>query len=284
MSDAAFSSDEFHGNRPQGALPAPIDAQHQPNALLLIPASAARDESPRWSQARFAEAPPRDETRTRRLGGRWRAAASLAAVVLIGVVAFVQIEIVGTERGRTLALERRLDAIAGQITALDANRPRDDFAGLKKALTDIKGSAASAHDLSGAVGQLTARVDRLEKDQSNRLDKLDKDTTQRFADIAQRLDKLDPKATAGAKTEVPKALPGVSMEPTASLEKPKPRLRNFYLADIHNGYAMIGGPAGEFAVAPGDNVPGGGRVLRIERHGRDWVVITTLGQIASADD
>ena len=47
---------------------------------------------------------------------------------------------------------------------------------------------------------------------------------------------------------------------------------------------MIDGPGGEFAVGPGDVVPGGGRVLRIERHGRDWVVVTTQGQIVATDD
>ncbi len=250
-----------------------------------MPAAAARDEAPRWSDAHFADAPP-EARRARRTSGRWRAAASLAAVVVIGAAAAAQINVVSAERGQMQALDRRLDSIAAQIHALDASRPRDDLAGLKKSLADIKASAASTHDLGGAVGQLTARVDRLEKDSSSHIDRLDKDSTQRLAEIAQRLDKLEAKATAAlaAKTDVPKAAPGVSMETTGAIEKPKPRLRNFYLADIRNGYAMIGGPEGEFAVAPGDNVPGGGRVLRIERHGRDWVVVTTLGQIASADN
>jgi hypothetical protein len=284
MSDAAFSSDESHDSAPRGALPAPID-EKRTRTLVLMPAPAPRDETPRWSEARFADAPP-EEPPTGRVSGRWRAAASLAAIVLFCAAAAAQIHIVSTERRQTRALDRRLDAIVAQLHALDANRPHDDLASLKKSLADIKASAASAHDLGGAVGQLTARVDRLEKDQSNHLDRLDRDSTQRLAEIAQRLEKLEAKATAAvvAKTEVPKAAPGVSLETTGAIEKPKPRLRNFYLADIRNGYAMIGGPEGEFAVAPGDNVPGGGRVLRIERHGRDWVVVTTLGQIASVDN
>jgi hypothetical protein len=70
---------------------------------------------------------------------------------------------------------------------------------------------------------------------------------------------------------------------TASIEKPRPRLRGYFVSEIHNGYAMIDGPRGEFAVAPGDLMPGGGRVLKIERHGRDWVVETTQGQILASD-
>ena len=284
MSDAASFSDESQDSRPRSALPAPSDGR-PPRTLVLLPPAASKDEAPRWSEARFADATP-EGARASPTRGRWRAAASLAAVVLIAAAAAAQFHVLSAERGRTLALDRRLDAIAAQLQALDANRPHDDIAGVKKSLADIKASAASAHDLGGAVGQLTARVDRLEKDQSNHLDRLDRDSTQRLAEIAQRLDKLEvkPAAPVVAKTEVPKAAPAVSMETTGAIEKPKPRLRNFYLADIRNGYAMIGGPAGEFAVAPGDNVPGGGRVLRIERHGRDWVVVTTLGQIASSDD
>ena len=149
--------------------------------------------------------------------------------------------------------------------------------------------------MGGAVSQLAARVDKLEKEQGARLDKLgdriDRDAATRLADVSARLDKLEAKATAATaaakpstKVNVAKANPGVSYEPTGSIDRPPPRLRNFYLAEIRNGYAMIDGPGGEFVVAPGDFVPGGGRVLRIERRGRDWVVVTTHGQIAAADD
>lgn len=283
MSDAAaFSHNESHGG---GALSA-AGKSRQARTLVLLPASEARDEAPNWSEARFADAPAGPETAgAKGMRGRWRAAASLAAVVMIGAAAAGQMHVVGEERAQAQALGRRLDAIAAQLQTIEAGKPRDDIAGLKKTLADIKAGTASAHDLGGAVGALTARVDRLEKDQSNHLDRVDKDSTQRLADIAQRLEKLEtrPITAAPVKTDVAKAAPGVSLEPTGAIDKPKPRLRNFYLADIRNGYAMIGGPQGEFAVAPGDNVPGGGRVLRIERHGRDWVVVTTLGQIASVD-
>ena len=76
----------------------------------------------------------------------------------------------------------------------------------------------------------------------------------------------------------------MSYEPTGSIERAPPRLRNFYLAEIRNGYAMIDSPGGEFVVGPGDMVPGGGRVLRIERRGRGWAVVTTQGQIVTADE
>jgi TolA-binding protein len=208
--------------------------------------------------------------------------------VLIGAAAAAAqvhaARVASAERAETHALAHRLDAIAASLQSLDANRP--DLAGLKKSLADLKANAASAHELGGAVAQLNSRVDRLEKDQTSRLDKLDKDSGQQLASIAQRLEKLEVKTTAPAapKPEPAKAAPAISMETTGSIEKARAPLRDLYLSQIHNGYAMIESPQGEFAVGPGDMVPGGGRVLRIERHGHEWVVVTTLGQIASAGD
>jgi len=279
MSDAAFSGDQPDR---KSNLPAASGAR-RPATLTLLPISGGHDETPHWADAEFARAP--ESAHARRDWSRWRGAASLAAVVLIGAAAAAaQVHasrVASAERAETHALARRLDAIAASLQALDANRP--DLAGLKKSLADLKANGASAHELGAAVAQLTARVDRLEKDQTSRLDKLDKDSAQQLAGIAQRLEKLEAKPTPPPVAPA-KAAPAVSMETTGSVEKAKAPLRNLYLAEIHNGYAMIESPQGEFAVAPGDMVPGGGRVLRIERHGRDWVVVTTLGQIASAAD
>ena len=265
MSDAAFSDEP--------SLPA------RPAVLTLLPFEPAPGEAPRWSEAEFVATPAPTHP-----AKRWRGAASLAAVVLIGAAAAVAevhaARVASAEQAATRALAHRLDAIAASLQSLDANRP--DLTGLKKSLADLKANAASAHELGGAVTQLTARVDRLEKDQTGKLDKLEKDSTQQLASIAQRLDKLE--AKPAPKAEPAKPAPAASMEPTGSIEKPKAPLRHLYLSEIHNGYAMIDSPQGEFAVAPGDMVPGGGRVLRIERHGRDWVVVTTLGEIAAAAD
>lgn len=271
--------------------------------LKLLPyypshAFASREASP----AKPAAArPPRDWR-------RWRAAASLAAVVAIGGAAAAahvhSLRVARAEEAQARVLGRRLDSMTARLESIDANRSRDELANMRKVLAEIKASATGTRDVGGAVTQLTARVERLEKDQSARLDKLgdrlDHDGASRLADIAARLEKLEvkmatptvvaavaatpAKPAAAAKTaEVAKAEPGVSYETTGAIEKPRPRLRGFRIAEVHNGYAMIQSADGEFAVAPGDFVPGVGRVLRIERHGRDWVVVTTQGQIAAMD-
>jgi hypothetical protein len=277
----------------------------------------------------------------------WRriaAAASLAAVVTIGVAAAAvhvgETRAASAESVTAHALSDRLDAMSARLESLDANRTHDEVANFRKVLAEIKNSVAGARNVSDGVTQLNARVDRLEKEQGGKFDKLgdriDRDNANRIADIAGRLDKLEAKAnTASARdlngavaqlgerldhiekdqsarldkleakvTAKPttaaiapsptkpttvassptKFAPSVSDDVTGSIERPRPQLRGYYLSEVHNGYAMIDSPGGEIAVAPGDMLPGGGRVLRIERRGRTWAVITTQGQIVAMDD
>lgn len=253
------------------------------------PFVAQRDPQPK--------APPRD-------WGRLAAAASLVGVVLVGAAAAAAHvhawRVAKAEEAQSRVLAHRLDAVSTKLEGLEANRSRDELANMRKVLAEIKTSAAGTRDVAGAVGQLAQRVEKLEKEQTAKLDKLgdriDHDAAGRLAEVTARLDKLEKAANSVAAAPSPKIAPPtpptkpepakaetppVSNETTASIERPKPKLRGYYISDIRNGYAMIDSPAGEFAVAPGDMVPGGGRVLRIERHGRDWVVVTTQGQIAS---
>ena len=74
--------------------------------------------------------------------------------------------------------------------------------------------------------------------------------------------------------------PGVSNETTASIEKPKPPLRGYAVIGVGDGFATIRGREGEISVGAGDIIPGLGRVLRIERHGREWLVVTSVGVIS----
>jgi hypothetical protein len=135
--------------------------------------------------------------------------------------------------------------------------------------------------LNGTVAQLGERLDHIEKDQSARLDKLEAKVTAKPTTAAIAPSPTKPTTVASSPT---KFAPSVSDDVTGSIERPRPQLRGYYLSEVHNGYAMIDSPGGEIAVAPGDMLPGGGRVLRIERRGRTWAVITTQGQIVAMDD
>lgn len=303
MSDAAPSDDDL-SKREEPSLPVSAEPEAPPRKPHPVP--MLRVEAP-FRDAPEYEARPAAATKGRDWK-RIRAAASLAALVVIGGAAAaahvhaLNVATAGQAQARGMA--QRLDTISSRLETLEANRSRDEVASLRKLLAEIKSSAANTRDVGGVVGQLVARVDKIEKEQGARLDKLgeriDHDSAARLTEMTARLDKLEAKVAAPAKpaapvvatapakpataTEVAKAAPGVSYDPTGAIDKPRPRLRGYFLAQVHNGYATIDSPGGEFAVAPGDLVPGGGRVLRIERRGRDWVVVTTQGQIVAEDD
>jgi hypothetical protein len=56
-------------------------------------------------------------------------------------------------------------------------------------------------------------------------------------------------------------------------------LQNYSVEDVRDGIAVVDSRFGSQQVAPGDFIPGAGRVLRIERRGEDWIVLTSLGII-----
>ena len=234
-------------------------------------------------------------------------------------------------------------AIAGLSSAADV---------LKADLAAITGQSgrgegqSTTRDPSAALTQLTDRLDQIEHEYGARLDKLgervDQDSSSRFADIAARLDKLEKKADLPAtpapesgdvvarldklekrlaaaaapaseiaslttrlnKLEKRAAVAGGSLaapippaapkqsslmaraEPSAPNETagsgdPGPLLRDYSVEDVRDGVAVVDSRSGSQEVAPGDSIPGAGRVLRIEKRGGDWFVLTSRGVIAS---
>jgi len=122
-------------------------------------------------------------------------------------------------------------------------------------------------------------------------DRIEHESTARFAEISARMDKLEknpaPATLASAaptppsKPSAPAAKPDtvVSNETTGSIDKPRPPLRGYAVVGVGDGFAVIEGREGSMQVAPGDMIPGVGRVLRVERHGREWTVVTSAGVI-----
>jgi hypothetical protein len=201
---------------------------------------------------------------------------------------------------------------------------------------------SAIHAVSAALTQLTTHLDQIEHDYGARLDngeRLDQDSSSRFADVTARLDKLEQKAAAPAtsvaefadvvgrldkleKRVVASAQPAseitdittrldklekranaprssakpllstrqkqstlmATAEPSASIQRPRPNspsplLQNYSVEDVRDGIAVVDSRYGSQQVAPGDFIPGAGRVLRIERQGDDWIVLTSLGII-----
>ena len=168
-------------------------------------------------------------------------------------------------------------------------------------------------DSSSRFADIAARLDKLEKraalpatpasesaDVVARLDKLEKRVavaaapSSEIASLTTRLNKLEKRAAvAGARSAnpLPPAAPKQSSlmaradpsapNETARSDTPGPLLRDYTVEDARDGIAVVDSRSGLQEVAPGDSIPGAGRVLRIEKRGGDWFVLTSRGVIAS---
>ncbi len=102
-------------------------------------------------------------------------------------------------QGEVRALKSSLDGL--KATA-DNSRQDDTIRGLKRSVDTLKGDIETVKTASTtAVGQLGAKIDRLDRDPgpklaeiATRLDKLDKDPSAKLSEVAARLDKMDPSA------------------------------------------------------------------------------------------
>lgn len=350
----------------------PSDSEPEPEALASAPAESPETEgvAPRPKSERLAllpllehgrEIPALDVThpKPRRDFALKGAAAVVAVFLLAGAGAGAihqslgQSALLATQARENEQLVSTVANLRERLDALEAARAHDETAEIRKVVGELKTQGSATHDVAAAIGQLSTRVERVERDQGTHLDKigermdheasshfadlaaridklekkaapaapakadefsapiaqltgrldrverdesarLDKladriehETTSRFTDLAARMDKLEKKPAGPAVASLapaPKPAPvaaNISNETTGSIEKQKLPMRGYMVVDVRDGFAMIEGREGPMSVAPGDNIPGLGRVLRIERRGRQWDVVTSLGVISS---
>ena len=231
----------------------------------------------------------------------WASSLAAGLALIAGVTAAAlydharETSLIAAKSEETRSLAQTVKTLKDRIDAIEAARAHDEGADMRKIAAEMKGESAGVRDLSANLGQTNARIDKLERDHGARLDKLaDRfdhetagklaDLSGKLADLSGRLDKLEKRPVAAAPVApapLAKPVPAaatVSNETTGSIDRPK--LRGYWLVDADEGYAVIDGRDGPQQVAPGDILPGIGRVQRIERRGRDWVVVTSAGIIA----
>ena len=224
----------------------------------------------------------------------WASSLAAGLALIAGVAAAAlydharETNLIAAKSEETRSLAQTVKTLKDRIDAIEAARAHDESADMRRIAAEMKGESAGVHDLSANLGQTNARIDKLERDHGARLDKLadrfDHETAGKLADLSGRLDKLEKRPVAAAPVApAPPAKPVpaaamVSNETTGSIDRPK--LRGYWLVEADEGYAVIDGRDGPQQVAPGDVLPGIGRVQRIERRGRDWVVVTSAGVIA----
>jgi hypothetical protein len=128
------------------------------------------------------------------------------------------------------------------------------------------------------------------------LDIAARNTTNQYAKIAERLDRIDQRRAAAAETtaSLPAASPAAppptqtaalaAVAPPGEPTKPNDRiLPDWVVHDVQNGQALVESRyGGLFAVSTGSVLPGIGRVDMIKRQDGHWVVLTARGTITSA--
>jgi hypothetical protein len=176
----------------------------------------------------------------------------------------------------------RLDKLGERIDQDSSARTTDIAARLDK----LEQKAAAAQP-PAEFADVVARLDTLEKKAAAAA------PASQFADVVARLDKLEKRAAAPPASSTTPLPPSAPKQPTlmaraepsasngsAGPANPKPLLRGYSIEDVRFGIAVVDSRYGSQQVAPGDVIPGAGRVLRIERQGGNWVVETSLGVIA----
>jgi hypothetical protein len=223
------------------------------------------------------------------------AAAALAIVVAVASALLLEDRQQASENA---SLVRTVKALKVRLDAIDTSVSTTDLAALRQSIGEIKSTVVSPREFSGALAQLTQRVDKLDREESAKVDKLaervDHEASALTTGLSTRIDKLEQKI---AVPPTPAAQPvaqakqlstrpkfgAVAMDTTSSIERPRPLLRGYVVLDARDDIALVGGRYGEREVRQGDILPGAGRVERIELRGEGWVVMTSEGLIASAD-
>jgi hypothetical protein len=229
------------------------------------------------------------------------AAAALAVVVAVAGALFLedqqQAKALAEQASENASLVHTIKSLKVRLDAIDSTMSNAGLTDLRQSVGEIRSNLASTREVSGALAQLSQRVDKLDHEASAKVDKLtervDHEATALTTGLSTRIDKLEQKIAAPlpapspvAQAKQPPTRPkfdNVSMERTSSIERPKPLLRGYVVLDARDDVALVGGRYGEREVRQGDFLPGAGRVERIELGGNGWVVTTSGGLIASAD-
>lgn len=212
------------------------------------------------------------------LGADMRLVAAVTVSLVIGT-GFGLLAAPREHSGETLArIEAELDAGRTQARHLNSEIER-----LSKTLASLGGSTAATQTEMRSIGPgLTDRIERLEQGLDKRFNSLAEKVAHSeraqdaplapSASAADKRNAAPPATTNVVSVSAPKAEP----TQTASITETKPDA--WALRDIYDGIAILEDRKRRLLeVAPGDSIPGLGRVDSIERRGRTWVVVTKQG-------
>jgi hypothetical protein len=205
----------------------------------------------------------------------------------------------GVTAGTTGRGERQAGALTELNAGLEANRVEasrlnGEIERLTKTLATLRETTEGARGEAKARSvALTERLGKVEQALSakvaglgERLEQGDREQATRLAALATLVEKRPAPAAAAPAPAPQAAAPIAKAEPTqtGSIAEAKPQkpgvVEGWAVRDVYEGTAMLEDRRRRLLeVAPGDSVPGIGRVEAVERRGREWVVVTRGGLI-----
>lgn len=181
-------------------------------------------------------------------------------------------------------LKGKLDAQAQKSRASDAT-----IATLQKSLAEAKTAAATS------AAQLQSRLEKVQSDAEKAQKNIDRTPVGSIPKPLPRPAQMPAQAQVAHLAPAPRGLEPRAMEPRAmeppalayapDSPPPFPRVgfapyRDYVLRDVGGGHAVIEGQGRLEEIEPGDILPGGALVEKIERRGQNWVVRTSRGYIS----
>ena len=254
----------------------------------LQPASSSRDLAvveERGEAKPAAEPQPATAQKLSFSRFHFAAAAALAVVVAVAGALFLedreQANTLAEQASENASLVHTIKSLKVRLDAIDSTMSNAGLTDLRQSVGEIRSNLASTREVSGALAQLSQRVDKLDHEASAKVDKLtervDHEANALTTGLSTRIDKLEQKIAAPLPTPSPVALAkqpptrpkfdNVSMDRTGSIERPKPLLRGYVVLDARDDVALVGGRYGEREVRQGDFLPGrgAGRAYRARR-------------------
>lgn len=190
---------------------------------------------------------------------------------------------------RLASLEKSFSAFAGDMQTL--KETTQELAARPQRAADV------LQTMQGRLGNLAEVVDKTRSEQQSRLaapidriERREKEAAEQMALLAARLDRIERQTSALATGSIGSSKADGGSQPLPGRPKlPEPpkadpaqtRIEGWKLNEFDDGLAVIENTRGRvLEVSPGETVPGIGKVRKLEKRGKSWVLLTDKGYIA----
>jgi hypothetical protein len=297
------------GDLPDEAVPEPGNEAVRPHGTN-VPATAACKPGARAGLAVFTKV---GEGGSRRapplLGGHFGYGPQVALTICLFGFAWAASSYVSSGQWPFYAANTQASALAQQDRAERSELLRmtqkmsGDIRVLQASVEALRAGQTQSTKIAANLDGVSARLDAVKSETGSsaaalavKVERIQRESEAKFSQLLDRLDRMERQlaasAGAGASGAAAPAAPQRQAQIAVTPAKPagedadgqrKPRLiTNWVVREVYDGVALVESPRGSIEVAPGEVIPGAGRVKSIERRGAGWIVITSRGLVDSA--